>query len=102
MAKKLSSKAAGKPRATFTVGIVLYPDFDLLDIAGPYDVFTFFDGAVIDRTVQVVTVAEHKTPVNATGGLLVTPGFDFRTCPPLDMVFVPGAGPGMKTTIGND
>jgi len=46
----------------FTVGIVLYPEFDLLDIAGPYDVFTFFDGSIIGRDVQVVTVAEHQTP----------------------------------------
>jgi cyclohexyl-isocyanide hydratase len=87
---------------TFTVGIVLYPEFDLLDVAGPYEVFTFFDGAVIDRNVQVVTVAEQKSPVKAAGGLMVTPGFDFHGCPPLDMLFVPGAGPGMKTTIGND
>jgi cyclohexyl-isocyanide hydratase len=86
----------------FTVGIVLYPDFDLLDIAGSYDVFTFFDGTIIGRNVQVVTVAEHKAPVKATGGLLVTPDYDFECCPPLDMMFVPGAGPGMKTTIGND
>ena len=85
----------------FTVGIMLYPDFDLLDIAGPYDVFTFFDGAIIGRNVQVVTVAEHKTPVKATGGLRVIPDLDFDSCPPLDVMFVPGAGPGMKTTIGN-
>jgi len=88
--------------ATFTVGIVLYPHFDLLDVAGPYEVFTFFDGSVIDRTINVITVAEHRAPVAAAGGLMVTPGFDFRGCPPIDMLFVPGAGPGMKTTIGND
>src|SRR4051794_17291554 len=95
------SEQPGTPPA-FTVGIVLYPDFDLLDVAGPYEVFTFLDGAVIDRTVQVVTVAEHKRPVTAVGGLMVTPGFDFHACPPLDMMFVPGAGPGMKTAIGNE
>ena len=87
---------------TFTVGIMLYPDFDLLDIAGPYEVFTFFDGAIIDRDVKVVTVAQHKAPVQAAGGLLVTPGYDFECCPPIDMLFVPGAGPGMTSTIGND
>ena len=63
----------------FTVGIMLYPDFDLLDVASPYEVFTFFDGSTIDRDVQMVTIAEHKSPVNAAGGLMVTPKYDFST-----------------------
>src|SRR4051794_4555358 len=87
---------------TFTVGIMLYPDFDLLDIAGPYEVFTFFDGSIIDRDVKVVTVAQHKAPVKAAGGLMVTPECDFECCPPIDLLFVPGAGPGMASTIDND
>jgi cyclohexyl-isocyanide hydratase len=95
-------KKATKPRRKFTVGIMLYPDFDLLDVAGPYDVFNFFDGTVIDREVQVVTIAEHKKPLAAAGGLLVTASHDFRDCPPIDLLFVPGAGPGMTTTIAND
>lgn len=94
--------AARKPRRTFTVGIMLYPDFDLLDVAGPYDVFNFFDGTVINREVQVVTVAEHKAPLASSGGLQVIASHDFRTCPRIDLMFVPGAGPGMTTTIAND
>ena len=93
----MAKATARKPRRTFTVGIVLYPDFDLLDVAGPYDVFNFFDGTVINRQVQVVTVAEHKAPLAASGGLHVMPSHDFRTCPPIDLLFVPvGGGP----TIG--
>lgn len=98
----MAKTTARKPHRTFTVGIVLYPDFDLLDVAGPYDVFNFFDGTVINRQVQVVTVAEHKAPLASSGGLQVTPSHDFRTCPPIDLLFVPGAGPGMTTTIAND
>ena len=102
MAKKTSSKADRKPRQKFTVGIMLYPDFDLLDVAGPYDVFTFFDGTVIDCDVQVVTISEHKGPLAASGGLLVTASHDFQTCPRIDLLFVPGAGPGITATIAND
>ena len=102
MAKKARKTAIRKPRRKFIVGIVLYPDFDLLDVAGPYDVFTFFDGEIINREVQVITVAEHKAPLAASGGLLVTASHDFRSCPPIDLLFVPGAGPGMTTTIAND
>lgn len=95
-------KAAKKPRRKFTVGIMLYPDFDLLDVAGPYDVFNFFDGTVINRDVEVVTVAEHEGPLAATGGLEVTPSHHFGNCPRIDLLFVPGAGPGITATIAND
>jgi cyclohexyl-isocyanide hydratase len=95
-------KKASQRRRKFTVGIVLYPDFDLLDVAGPYDVFTFFDGGTINRDVQVVTVGEHKAPIAAVGGLMVTPSHDFTTCPRIDLLFVPGAGSGITGTIGND
>jgi cyclohexyl-isocyanide hydratase len=91
-----------KQRRTFTVGIMLYPDFDLLDVAGPYDVFTFFDGTVINRDVEVITIAEHNKPLAASGGMLVTAAHDFKTAPPIDLLFVPGAGPGIVTTIAND
>src|ERR1700728_944271 len=93
---------ADQSSSTFTVGIVLYPDFDILDVAGPFDVFTFFDGAAIGRQVQVVTVAQSKAPITATGGLVVTPGYDFESCPPIDLMFVPGAGPGITATIAHD
>src|SRR5262249_14809456 len=72
------------------------------DVAGPYDVFTFFDGALIGRTVEVVTIAQHKAPVKATGGLVVTPGFDFAGRPPVDLLFLPRGGPGIQTTLCND
>jgi cyclohexyl-isocyanide hydratase len=96
--------AATSPAApkTFTVGIVLYPDFDLLDVAGPYEVFSFFDGTAIGRTVKVVTIAESTDPVRATGGIVVTPKYDFHSCGRIDLLFVPGAGDGITKTIAND
>jgi cyclohexyl-isocyanide hydratase len=98
----MAKTKAKKPRLTFTVGIVLYPDFDLLDVAGPYDVFNLFDGTVIDREVQVVTIAAEKAAVVSSGGLAVTPSHDFRSAPPIDLLFVPGAGSGITATIGDD
>jgi cyclohexyl-isocyanide hydratase len=93
---------ARKPRRKFMVGIMLYPDFDLLDVAGPYDVFNFLDGTVIDRDVAVVTIAARKRPVVSSGGLAVMPSHDFRDAPRLDLLFVPGAGSGITTTIADD
>jgi cyclohexyl-isocyanide hydratase len=97
------------PTSPFTVGIVLYPDFDLLDVAGPNEVFSFFDGTAIGRgaDTRVVTIAESTAPVQASGGgdaggIVVTPKYDFRSCGPIDLLFVPGAGTGIAKTIAND
>lgn len=91
--------AAGLP--AFTVGIVLYPGFDLLDVAGPNEVFNFFDGGVIGRTVQVISVARTLAPI-PVGGVTVTPGFTFDNAPPIDLLFVPGGGPLIAEAIADD
>lgn len=87
----------------FTVGIALYPGFDLLDVAGPNEVFTFFDGSVIGRQAQVVSLAKDLTPL-PVGGVTVTPGyaFDDPARPHVDLLFVPGGGPLLADTIADD
>lgn len=76
----------------FTVGILLYPNCDLLDVAGPNDAFEFFDATPIGRTSRVVTLARHTRPMGGIGALKVSAGFDYESCPPLDLLFVPGGG----------
>ncbi|KRA59329.1 AraC family transcriptional regulator [Caulobacter sp. Root655] len=93
--------AAAKPPPVFTVGIVLYPGFDILDVAGPHEVFGFFDGAVIGRTVKVATVAQTKAALPTSGVLRVLPEYDFGDCPPIDLLFVPGGGDGLDKAIGD-
>jgi cyclohexyl-isocyanide hydratase len=90
-----------KPPPTFTVGIVLYPGFDILDVAGPHEVFGFFDGAAIGRTVKVATVAQTKAALPTSGVLRVLPEYDFGDCPPIDLLFVPGGGDGLDKAIGD-
>jgi len=84
----------------FTVGIVLYEGFDLLDVAGPNEVFNFFDGTVIGRTIQVISVAGALTPI-PVGGVTVRPGYTFETAPHIDLLFVPGGGPQIAGSIGD-
>jgi cyclohexyl-isocyanide hydratase len=93
--------ATAKPPPVFTVGIVLYPGFDILDVAGPHEVFGFFDGAVIGRTVKVATVAQTKAALPTSGVLRVLPEYDFGDCPPIDLLFVPGGGDGLDKAIGD-
>ncbi len=80
------------------VGILLFNDVEVLDFAGPYEVFsrTRLQPGVQSRRSEesapfrVFTVAAAPDLVVATGGLRVLPDFDFATAPPLDLLVVPG------------
>ncbi|PLR23332.1 DJ-1/PfpI family protein [Caulobacter zeae] len=85
----------------FTVGIVLYPGVDILDVAGPHEVFAFFDGEVIDRTIQVATVAATTDPIQTSGVLKVVAQYEYDAAPHIDMLFVPGGGNGLQDAIGD-
>lgn len=66
------------------VAILVYPGVELLDFAGPGEVFA----AV--RQTDVYTVAENKEPLTSMGFLTVTPEYTIADCPPPDIVVVPG------------
>jgi transcriptional regulator GlxA family with amidase domain len=72
-------------KATRTLGIVLYPRFELLDAYGPAEVFGNLAGRL-----KVVTVAQKAGPVASTQGPQGVADYSFEDCPPLDLVLVPG------------
>jgi transcriptional regulator GlxA family with amidase domain len=81
-----------------TVGILIFDDVEVLDFAGPFEVFsrTRLQGGVDARRgeegapFQVLTVARSAAPVQAIGGLQVTPHHSFATVPRIDVLLVPG------------
>jgi transcriptional regulator GlxA family with amidase domain len=81
-----------------TIGIVLFPDAEELDWAGPYEVFGM--AAKIAQNARVVTIAERKDPVTSFNGLRVLPDCDFSDAPELDVVLVPG-GLGTRKEVDN-
>src|SRR5262245_7752846 len=87
------------------VGILVFPEVDVLDFCGPFEVFAATrldeerrreDGSPF----EVVLVAEHTEPITAQGGLRVLPDHSLETCPPLDVLLVPG-GWGTRAGIDN-
>lgn len=80
------------------VAIFIFDDVEVLDFAGPFEVFsrTRLTGGVESRRSEetapfhVFTVAQSSAPVVATGGLRVLPHFDFATTPRVDLLVVPG------------
>lgn len=82
----------------FTIGIVLFPEAEELDWAGPYEVFGMAAMTVDDA--RVVTIAESLEPVTSFNGLRVLPDHDFANAPELDVVLVPG-GQGTRKEVDN-
>ena len=66
------------------IGFALYPDADLLDVAGPAEVFT-----AMGHGVELLLVASDLSLVNL-GPFGVQPTATFSDCPPLDVLAVPG------------
>ncbi|MEP6989585.1 MAG: DJ-1/PfpI family protein [bacterium] len=74
------------------VAIVLYDGVEVLDFAGPFEVFAVAgsDGAM-PAPFRVFTVAERR-PVTAKDDLVVVPTYTFDEAPQPDIVVVPGGG----------
>jgi transcriptional regulator GlxA family with amidase domain len=77
------------------VGILVFPEVEVLDFCGPFEVFsvTRLDDArrrEDPSPFEVVLIAESRQVVVATGGLKVQPDYTLDHCPPLDVLVVPG------------
>jgi len=81
-----------------SVAILLFDDVEVLDFAGPFEVFSrarLVPGVDSRRSddsapFEVFTVAKESEPVRAVGGLVVHPDYDFAAHPPIDVLVVPG------------
>jgi transcriptional regulator GlxA family with amidase domain len=78
-----------------TVGILIFPEVEILDFCGPFEVFASAsrrteNGASETHLFDVMTVAQSPDVVRCRGGLLVQPNHTFEDHPPLDIIVVPG------------
>jgi transcriptional regulator GlxA family with amidase domain len=80
------------------VAILLFPDVEVLDFAGPFEVFSrtrLVPGVESRRSndsapFQVFTIAKTSGTILATGGLAVLPEYNFSNHPKIDLLIVPG------------
>ena len=82
-AKPLAKPAGGKRN----VAIVIHEGVELLDFAGPGEVFA---AAERGRAFNVYTVAETTKPITSQRFLSVNPQYTFDNCPKPDLVVIPG------------
>ncbi len=82
----------------WSVGIFIFDGVEVLDFAGPFEVFsrTRLESGVEARRsessapFEVFTVAKTRAAIRATGGLEVVPTHGFAGAPPIDLLVVPG------------
>lgn len=75
-----------------TIGLLVFPRFQMLDIAAPSDAFAevkiLSDGA---SEYEIFTVATTRGPIQSSSGLTITPDRTiFDPCPHFDTLIVPG------------
>ena len=78
-----------------TIAILLFPDVEELDFAGPWEVFR--EAQSEDPTFDVFTVAERLDPITCAKGLRVLPDRTLADAGQPDVIVVPG-GRGTRTT----
>ena len=72
------------------VAILLFDDVEVLDFAGPFEVFAVTDELRGYDTFNVFTVAENVGTVRAHNGLKVVPHYTLENCPAPQVLIVPG------------
>ncbi len=82
------------------VGILLFDDIELLDFAGPYEVFAVADELNGHSLFNVFTLSENGHEIKTIHGLRVQPDYSTEKAPRIDILVIPG-GDGTKAVIRN-
>ena len=91
------------------VGIFIFDEVEVLDFAGPFEVFSrtrLLKGAESRRSndsapFNPFTVSIDKKSLTATGGLKIIADYTFNNFPKIDILIVPG-GYGTRTLLNNE
>ena len=86
---------------TRKVLLLIYPDVEVLDFAGPFEVFSVAAQSTEPPAIQVMTVAHRKEQLSAIGGLKIIPDHDFDSSPQADILLVPG-GMGSRRALQDE
>lgn len=87
--------------AQYRVGILAFPDAEVLDVCGPFEAFSVAGYVEGQQPYDVKVIAESPGPVVLRNGLQIEADWGFRDCPPLDVLVVAG-GPGARPQSRNE
>ena len=83
-----------------TLGILIFDDVEVLDFAGPLEVFSVTGRNLKSMPFHVFTVTPHPGSVLCQNGLSVNPRHTFLDCPTADILVIPG-GWGTRKQLEN-
>lgn len=72
------------------VAILLFDEIEVLDFAGPFEVFAATNELHGNEVFNVVTVALKPGTIRARNGLKVIPEYTVDNCPPPHVLIIPG------------
>jgi len=78
-----------------TLGVLLFPEFETLDVFGPLQMF-----GMLPEQINIVLVAEQHGLVKSNQGQAVYAEFNWQNAPHLDYLLVPG-GKGTRKEVNN-
>jgi transcriptional regulator GlxA family with amidase domain len=85
----------------YNVGIFLFNDIELLDFAGPYEVFSVTSELNNYTLFKVFTISEDGKDVRSVNGLSILPDYSFDNHLPIDILIIPG-GVGTKAEMNKE
>jgi cyclohexyl-isocyanide hydratase len=91
----------------FNIGFVIFPGITQLDFTGPFEVLSRIGTppaiSVPSKFAQASchVIAKSLLPVTSDKGLGILPTATFQSCPPLDLICVPG-GAGVVDALADD
>lgn len=82
---------------TRNIAILLFETVEVLDFAGPLEVFASVNTVLADNPpFNVYTVAETAGPLRAANPLTIVPDYTIDDCPPPDILVIPGGSGSRK------
>ncbi|MDI6676275.1 DJ-1/PfpI family protein [Bacillus wiedmannii] len=85
----------------WSVGIFLFNEVEVLDFAGPFEVFSVTE-ADEEKTFTVYTVSQNGEMITARNGLKVKPDYSIEDLPPVDILIIPGGKGVRENEVQND
>jgi transcriptional regulator GlxA family with amidase domain len=81
------------------VAILIFDEVEVLDFAGPFEVFAVTNELTGYETFHTFTVAEAPGSIRARNGLKIVPDFTFETVPPQPHIVIVPGGAGTRPLL---
>ncbi|AXO93494.1 DJ-1/PfpI family protein [Bacillus cereus] len=85
----------------WSVGIFLFNEVEVLDFAGPFEVFSITK-VHEEKPFTVYTVSQNGEMITARNGLKVQPDYSIEDLPPVDILIIPGGNGARENEMKND